>query len=186
MKCLFSGEETSSEEHVVPRWMQRRFSLANQTYNLPNGTPIAYRNAKVPAAQAHNTKFGEIEDRLSRGVATLQEIYLWAFKIHVGLIHRSASLRIDIRSPSAPNFWKLEGFGQEIWLFQKLYAIWAAGHIRAAEIGQAARHDRPGGAGENHRDGPAFGSRPPGARAGAVPGCGLRAGLCGGQIVKAA
>ena len=127
MKCLFSGEETSSEEHVVPRWMQRRFSLANQTYNLPNGTPIAYRNAKVPAAQAHNTKFGEIEDRLSRGVATLQEIYLWAFKIHVGLIHRSASLRIDIRSPSAPNFWKLEGFGQEIWLFQKLYAIWAAG-----------------------------------------------------------
>lgn len=127
MKCLFSGEETSSEEHVLPRWMQKRFSLANQTYNLPNGTTIAYRNAKVPAAQAHNTKFGEIEDRLSRGVATLQEVYLWAFKIHVGLIHRSASLRIDIRSPSSPNFWKLEGFGQEIWLFQKLYAIWSAG-----------------------------------------------------------
>jgi hypothetical protein len=127
MKCLFSDEETSSEEHVLPRWMQKRFSLANQTYNLPNGTPIAYRNARVPAAQAHNTKFGEIEDRLSRGVAPLQEIYLWAFKIHVGLIHRSASLRIDIRSPSSPNFWKLEGFGQEIWLFQKLYAIWAAG-----------------------------------------------------------
>lgn len=28
MQCVFSGEATDSEEHVVPRWLQRRFSLA--------------------------------------------------------------------------------------------------------------------------------------------------------------
>jgi hypothetical protein len=127
VKCMFSNEGTSSEEHVLPQWMQKRFSLANQTYNLPNGSQIAYRNAKVPAAAAHNGKFGEIEDRLSRGVASLQDVYLWAFKVHIGLIYRSASLRIDIRSPTSPNFWNVEGFGQEIWLFQQLYSIWARG-----------------------------------------------------------
>lgn len=127
MKCMFSDEETSTEEHVLPRWMQRRYSLANQTYNLPNGTLLAYKNAKVPAAETHNRKFGEIEDRLSRGVASLQDIYLWAFKVHIGLIYRNASLRTDIRSPSSPNFWTLDGFGREIWLFQKLYQVWSNG-----------------------------------------------------------
>lgn len=127
MKCMFSNEGTSSEEHVLPRWMQKRYALANQTYNLPNGSQLAYRNAKVPAAAAHNAKFGEIEDRVSRNVASLQELYLWAFKVHIGLIYRSASLRVDIRSPTSPNFWKVEGFGQEVWLFQQLYSIWSRG-----------------------------------------------------------
>lgn len=127
MKCMFSNEETSSEEHVLPRWMQKRYALANQAYNLPNGSQIAYRNAKVPAAAAHNGKFGEIEDRVSRNVASLQDLYLWAFKVHIGLIYRSASLRVDIRSPTSPNFWKVEGFGQEVWLFQQLYSIWSRG-----------------------------------------------------------
>ena len=124
---MFSGEEVSSEEHVLPRWMQKRFSLANQLYHLPNGATLAYKNAKVPAAQEHNAKFGEIENRLSRGKASLQEIYLWAFKVHIGLIYRNASLRVDIRSPSSPNFWTLDGFGQEIWLFQSLYKVWSNG-----------------------------------------------------------
>lgn len=127
MKCMFSGEETSTEEHVLPRWMQKRFGLKNQTYHIPNGTTLAYKNAKVPAAKDHNARFGKIEDRLSRGAATLQEIYLWAFKVHVGLIHRNASLKVDIRSPSSPYFWEIGEFGSEIWLFQRLYKVWSRG-----------------------------------------------------------
>lgn len=127
MECMFSGEDTSNDEHILPRWMQKRFKLSNQTYNLPNGTMIAYKNAKVPVSEAHNSRFSKIEDRISRGVATPLEIYLWAFKVHVGLIHRNSTLKIDIRSPSSPVFWKLAGFGQEIWLFQKLYSVWAKG-----------------------------------------------------------
>lgn len=125
MDCMFSGDAATNEEHVLPRWMQKRFNLGDQTYNLPNGTTIQYKHAKVPVAQEHNSRFGSIEDRVARGVANPQELYLWAFKIHVGLIHRSSTLKVDIRSPSSPSFWDLKGFGQEIWLFQKLYAVWA-------------------------------------------------------------
>lgn len=127
MDCMFSGETTTNEEHVLPRWMQRRFGLANQTYHLPNGTQIAYRNAKIPVSDAHNTTFGRIETRMAQGVATDQEIYLWAFKIHVGLIYKNAGLKVDIRAPDSPMFWSLDGFGNEIWLFRKLYEVWASG-----------------------------------------------------------
>ncbi len=127
MKCMFSGEETSTEEHVLPRWMQKRFGLEKETYNIPNGTTITYKNAKVPAAKEHNARFGKVEERLSRGAASLQEIYLWAFKVHIGLIHRNASLKVDIRSPTSPFFWEVGDFGSEIWLFQRLYQVWSEG-----------------------------------------------------------
>jgi hypothetical protein len=125
MDCMFSGEETSNQEHVIPRWMQRRFKLKNQTYTLPNGTTIRYKHAKIPVATEHNNRFSAIEQRISANTASNQEIYLWAFKVHIGLIFKNSSLKIDIRAPSSPNFWTLEGFGREIWLFQKLYAVWS-------------------------------------------------------------
>ncbi|WP_448166827.1 hypothetical protein [Burkholderia ambifaria] len=140
MDCMFSGEDTSNEEHVLPRWMQRRFSLSDQTYTLPNGTEIPYKHAKIPVAETHNSHFGTIEDRVSRGVATPQELYLWAFKVHVGLLYRSSTLKIDIRSPDSPSFWNLDGFGQEIWLFRTLYSIWAKnGHISPNPFGTVFR-----------------------------------------------
>lgn len=127
MNCMFSGEETSNEEHVLPRWMQKRFNLENQTYHLPNGTTIPYKHAKIPVSNKHNDRFGRIENRISRRAATLQEIYLWAFKIHIGLIHRNSTLKIDVRSPSSPTFWELDGFDREIWLFRSLYSVWEKG-----------------------------------------------------------
>lgn len=126
-QCLFSGEPTQNEEHVIPRWMQRRYGLANQTYHLPNGSKIAYRNCKVPAAEAHNGRFGKIEERLATGDATLQEIFLWALKVHIGLIFKDATLRTDIRNPAAGTFWDVEDFGQEVQLFRHLYEVWSNG-----------------------------------------------------------
>ncbi|WP_062584663.1 hypothetical protein [Rhizobium sp. Leaf311] len=140
MKCMFSGEETSTEEHVLPRWMQKRYGLNKETYNIPNGTTISYKNAVVPAAKEHNARFGKIEEKLSRGTATLQEIYLWAFKVHVGLIHRNASLKVDIRSPTSPFFWEVGDFGSEIWLFQRLYKTWSQkGEISPDPFGTVLR-----------------------------------------------
>lgn len=127
LDCMFSGEETSNDEHIIPRWMQRRFDLAQQTYNLPNGTRIQYRHAKIPVAQSHNTRFSQIEDRISRNEATSEEIFLWAMKVHIGLIYRSASLKIDIRVPTSPTFWTPNDFGQEVWLFRTLYKVWSEG-----------------------------------------------------------
>lgn len=124
MECMFSGEVTSNEEHVIPRWMQKRYKLVNQNYHLPNGTIIKYKYAKIPVAEKHNTFFGKVEERIARGVATDQEIYIWAFKVHVGFIFRNSTLKIDIKAPASPNFWDLKGFGQEIWLFRKLYDVY--------------------------------------------------------------
>lgn len=127
MECMFSGDQTSNEEHILPRWMQRRFKLENETYTLPNGATLRYKHAKVPVAGNHNARFGKIEHALSCGTATAQEIYLWAFKIHIGLIFRNSNLKVDIKSLSASNFWELKDFGNEIWLFRQLYATWSTG-----------------------------------------------------------
>ena len=51
-ECMFSGEVADSEEHVIPRWLQRRFGLWEQEVLLPNQTTFRYANAKVPV-KAH-------------------------------------------------------------------------------------------------------------------------------------
>jgi hypothetical protein len=137
---MFSGNETSSEEHILPRWMQRRFNLSDQTYNLPNATTIKYKYAKIPVAASHNAEFGKIENKISRGVATLQEIYLWAFKIHIGLIYKSSALKVDIRLPASPSFWDVKDFSKEVWLFRALYSVWAKnGRISPNPFGSVIR-----------------------------------------------
>jgi len=59
-ECMFSGEVADSEEHVIPRWLQRRFSLSNQEVILPNQTTFRYAKAKVPVETEHNREFGKI------------------------------------------------------------------------------------------------------------------------------
>ncbi|WP_426028000.1 hypothetical protein [Brevundimonas sp. TWP2-3-4b2] len=125
--CMFSGEPVSNDEHIIPKWMQRRYNLANQTYHLPNGSKIAYRNAKVPVAEEHNSKFSEIEGRISDGSASLKDIYLWAFQIHIGLIYKDSALKVDIKNPGAETFWNVDDFDEEIQIFRQLYSAWRGG-----------------------------------------------------------
>lgn len=127
MKCLFTGRETDSFEHVIPRWLQKRFHLENQTVMIPNGTSLQYKHLKVPAASEPNKKFGQIENRISRGILDHSELYLWALKLHVGFIYRDSALRFDIKSPEAPFILDVGDFAQEIWFFQQLYENWANG-----------------------------------------------------------
>lgn len=123
--CLFSGEEPNTMEHVIPAWLQKRLKLANQTLYLPNGTMLPYKHAKVPAKAEHNNKFAQIEERISQGLFDPLEVYLWAFKIHLGLIYRDTTLKWDIRDPNAPTIFEKSEFQSDIFLFQKLYKVWA-------------------------------------------------------------
>lgn len=127
MFCLFSGEQTDSLEHVVPQWLQRRFSLQDQTITIPNGTTLKYRHLTVPAAKEHNALFGQIENRVSQGEYRLDEVYLWALKLHVGLILRDSSLRVDIRDPQSPFILEAGNYSHEIELFRILYSLWKDG-----------------------------------------------------------
>lgn len=127
MTCLFSGESADTDEHVIPMWLQRRLKLTNQTLYLPNGTKLPYKYAKVPAKLEHNARFAKIEERISKGIFDPLEIYLWAFKIHLGLIYRDSTLNWDIRDPSSQKIFERGNFESDILLFQSLYKVWASG-----------------------------------------------------------
>jgi len=99
MKCIFTGKDADSSEHVIPRWLQMRLGLADQTMIIPNGTTLKYKHHRVPAETEANNRFGLIEERMSRGIFDPAEVYLWALKLHIGCVHRDASLRFDIKGP---------------------------------------------------------------------------------------
>lgn len=124
---MFSGEQPDNEEHVIPRWLQSRYELWTQTLNIPNGTALQYRYAKVPVRSSDNTKFGEIENRISQGIFRLQEVYLWALKIHIGLLFRDATLKIDRAIPDSPMIWDMRDFAAEVQAFRMIYKVWAEG-----------------------------------------------------------
>ena len=124
---MFSDETADTEEHVIPRWMQSRFNLQNQLVVLPNGTTLPYRYVKVPVASKHNGTFGQIEQRISQGIYTAQEVYLWALKIHIGFIFRDATLKIDRRRPDSDTIWNIDDFTTEVEVFRMLYALWSKG-----------------------------------------------------------
>jgi hypothetical protein len=127
MKCLFCGDETNSDEHVIPQWLQRRFGLQEQIVVIPNGTGLKYKHVKVPASAEHNNRFGEIENRISKGTFNLSEVYLWALKIHIGFIFRDSTLKFDIKDPSAPFILNVGDFESEVTLFRLLCKIWRTG-----------------------------------------------------------
>jgi hypothetical protein len=133
---MFSGEKPDNEEHVIPRWLQSRYDLWTKTLNIPNGTKLQYRYVKVPVRSSDNTKFGEIENRISQGLFDLQEVYLWALKIHIGLLFRDAGLKIDRSIPSSPMIWDMSDFAAEVQAFRMIYGVWAAnGKLSPAPLG---------------------------------------------------
>jgi hypothetical protein len=56
--CLFCGlaltEATRTREHVFPRWIQERYSLATLDLELANGTYARYSDLVVPACSDCN------------------------------------------------------------------------------------------------------------------------------------
>jgi len=99
--CIFSGRHSDTEEHVISDWLQRRFGLQQATYQLPGDSSIDYRHAKVPANAQFNRLFGDIETRISQNKFIWEEVYLWLFKIHIGLMYRDTSLRSNIKDPTS-------------------------------------------------------------------------------------
>ena len=73
-QCFVCGailtDENRTEEHIYPKWLQRKFNLYNQTISLLNSTLIQYRNLKVPSYKKCNAKMREkIEKPMERAVA---------------------------------------------------------------------------------------------------------------------
>lgn len=126
-ECMFSGEEADSDEHVIPKWLQRRFNLSNQEVILPNQTTFRYAKAKIPVKTEHNGEFGKIESKMSQGRFTLQEAYLWALKIHIGMMWLDSRLRRERKEPGPTTILNGADFSQQVLMFRELYKNWRNG-----------------------------------------------------------
>lgn len=100
--CTFCGRPAETVEHVIPKWLQKRFNLFDQKLELWNGTTMPYRQAVVPAcARCNGDRFSPLENRIRQGCASQRDYYLWALKISYCLGHRDTTLFLDRANPDA-------------------------------------------------------------------------------------
>ncbi len=125
--CMFTGLETDSDEHVFPKWLQNRFLLWNQKLVLPNGTNLPYRMVTVPTSKLANNDFGKIENNISRGVYNKDELYLWAYKLHIGMLSKHVDLKYDRSVVDSGPILDPNDYRQDFWLFQRLFSVWKSG-----------------------------------------------------------
>jgi len=95
-------DENRTEEHIYPKWLQRKFNLYNQKISLLNGTFIQYRNLKVPCCKKCNETMSErIEKPMERAVDGGYEsfkildrniIFQWLNKLSYGMLYKEAML----------------------------------------------------------------------------------------------
>jgi hypothetical protein len=107
--CFLCGtdlhENNRSQEHVIPKWIQRRFNLWNQKIILLNGSSIDYRYLTIPCCKNCNNKYlKRLEDKLinaiDSGFDSLKKldrniIFYWLGKIYFGLMYKELFLHLN-------------------------------------------------------------------------------------------
>lgn len=113
---IASPIRTFNNEHVIPDWLLRRFSLHSKRITLPNGYQTMYGRYTLRCCEACNGLLGErVEDVISRlfeddahsmvrslsGAATL--LYQWLCLLFIKLHLKDREIRIDpdVRSESS-------------------------------------------------------------------------------------
>lgn len=110
--CFLCGEDISpnnTQEHIFPKWLQKRYNLWNQTFYLLNGTELQYQRAKIPCCNSCNgNHLSQIENQISQAVRLGYEefikldedlVFYWAAKILYGLFFKELSLNVDRSNP---------------------------------------------------------------------------------------
>jgi hypothetical protein len=114
-KCFLCGCKLSPDnqtlEHVVPKWIQKRFNLWDQKIHLLNGTTLPYRNLTIPCCFQCNNRFLEPFERkilkaFNGGFQAFQQldsetIFLWIGKIYFGMMYRELFLSADRANAAA-------------------------------------------------------------------------------------
>ncbi len=112
-RCFVCGVEKSAaafnDEHVVPKWVLKRFNLYDQVLTLPNGATVRYDRYKVPCCAACNSFLGEcVEVPMSKitagGVSTISThirehgpvlISTWLSLLYFKLHYRDIAIRYN-------------------------------------------------------------------------------------------
>lgn len=104
-KCFLCGGEPDSQEHVFPKWLQRKYDLWNQRIYFPNGTSIQYKDLKIPCCKNCNNKsLSQLENKIKEAVnggyekfKNLDELTIlqWVTKVYYGNLFKKLNLLID-------------------------------------------------------------------------------------------
>jgi hypothetical protein len=99
-----------TEEHIFPKWVQRKFDLWNEELHLINGSTIPYRQLTVVACRRCNNDFlNPLEIMVSNAVESGYEavsklprfvLAQWLAKLYLGIRQKECSLNIDRRDPA--------------------------------------------------------------------------------------
>lgn len=104
---VFPDETQFNNEHVIPKWILRRFNLYERSINLPNGTTIQYDQYTVPCCADCNTFLGEtfekpIQQLIDNGTSDIEHyvkskgpwlIFLWMALIFLKTHLKDRTLR---------------------------------------------------------------------------------------------
>ena len=84
--CFVCGDKSESVEHVIPKWLQKKFNLWDQKIEIPNLTHTTYKRLVVPACKKCNNEiYGVLETKIKNKTGNEKDIWRWANKIHFGL-----------------------------------------------------------------------------------------------------
>ncbi|MGI0529924.1 hypothetical protein HZF36_08275 [Treponema socranskii] len=98
--CFICGNEAHTDEHIIPKWLQRKYNLWDQKVKIPNGTTIAYRQLTIKCCEdCNNIILSNIETQMQHGIASDEEVWKWATKIHFGLLRKDDFLEWDRKNP---------------------------------------------------------------------------------------
>ncbi len=108
-------DDQRSEEHVIPRWMQRDFDLMHRKLNLVNGSRIAYKQLKLPCCrECNNVHLGRMEESFQhyvykdwKPIAEVPDLLVmqWCAKVLFSILYKEHSLPLRIDDPSGPRIW---------------------------------------------------------------------------------
>lgn len=98
-----------SAEHVIPRWMQKKFNLSNERLALLNGTTLRYSQLTIPLCTGcNNGPYSKMERMVADAVGAGAEavralhpglLYAWLAKLFLGLLRKETLLANDLRAP---------------------------------------------------------------------------------------
>jgi hypothetical protein len=62
-------DKNRTNEDIIPMWVQQRFGLTNQCFNLLNNTDISYRKLKIPCCnKCNNEHLSKLERIIQKAI----------------------------------------------------------------------------------------------------------------------
>ena len=120
--CFLCGCQLTKEnytvEHIIPKWLQRKFDLWNKELILLNDTSIKYKNLTIPCCKnCNNILSKKIEKPIMTGVTQGYDqfvqidehiIFQWLNKISYGFLYKELSLKENLSDKNSNPIYRAE------------------------------------------------------------------------------